>query len=71
MNYRELDVPCFSCNERYAGCHGKCEKYAAFVAKNEERKEKAKNKVDIAGALTENTRKQARRSGRYLRNVFF
>ena len=27
--------PCYRCEERYHGCHGKCEKYAAFIeAKN-------------------------------------
>ena len=32
--------PCKDCPARAPGCHGKCEKYAEFVAWNEEHREK-------------------------------
>lgn len=71
MNYRELDVPCFKCNERYVGCHGKCEKYADFVERNKKRREEMFRAKDTAEALTENVRKCARRSKKYLKNIYY
>lgn len=32
-----LKAPCKDCEERYLGCHGKCNKYKAFKESNEER----------------------------------
>lgn len=28
---QHFQTPCFECEERYLGCHGKCEKYQAFT----------------------------------------
>ena len=28
---QRFQTPCFECEERYLGCHGKCEKYQAFT----------------------------------------
>lgn len=33
MNY----TPCHGCPERVVGCHGKCEKYAAYRQEHDER----------------------------------
>ena len=71
MNYKELEVPCYQCKERYVGCHGKCERYAAFNVKNIERREKIFQDKETSEALIENVRKWARRSGKYLRNVYY
>ena len=71
MNYRELEVPCFQCKDRHMGCHGKCEKYAAFVKKNRKQKEEMFKEKEITGALNENVRKWAKRSKKYLRNVYY
>lgn len=29
---------CYGCTDRYVGCHSKCERYADFYIRNEERK---------------------------------
>jgi len=28
---QRFQTPCFECEERYLGCHGKCEKYQSFT----------------------------------------
>lgn len=28
---QRFQTPCFECEERYLGCHGKCEKYQTFT----------------------------------------
>lgn len=33
-----MSAPCKDCGTRRIGCHGRCEKYAAFRAKNAESK---------------------------------
>lgn len=34
--------PCYECKDRAPGCHGKCQRYAAFAAEREDiRKKKA------------------------------
>lgn len=34
-----MKSPCYKCEERHIGCHGKCEKYAAFKADLEKQKQ--------------------------------
>lgn len=65
------DTPCYMCEDRVMGCHGKCEKYAAFKEENEKRKAAAYAEKEITEALKECTRRQAKRSGKYLRNIYF
>ena len=71
MTYREKEIPCFGCEKRQFGCHSKCSEYAAYSKKNKERSEEVIKKKEISVALIENTRKQAKRSGKYLRNVYY
>lgn len=33
------DSPCKGCTERHAGCHAHCERYQAWSAHNEQRRE--------------------------------
>lgn len=68
---RKKDTPCYMCEDRVMGCHGKCEKYAKFREENEKRKAEAYAVKEVTEALRENTRLQAKRSGKYLRNVYF
>lgn len=71
MTYREDEIPCYHCNERYVGCHAKCDRYASFAAKRQQiNKEKFMEK-EIATARAENVRRQAKRGGKHLRNVGF
>ena len=35
-----FQTPCFECEERYLGCHGKCEKYQAFTKERNSKKQK-------------------------------
>ena len=32
------DTPCYNCEDRYAGCHGKCDNYKKFKENLEEDK---------------------------------
>ena len=31
----DKDVPCYKCNNRNIGCHGKCKRYAAYHAERQ------------------------------------
>jgi len=48
-----MNVPCNGCTDRHAGCHGSCEKYAAFKAEmekvNEQRQAFQKGWFDYKG----------------------
>lgn len=39
-------APCMDCNERYLGCHGKCEKYQAFRTERNRLNDQRFKKVD-------------------------
>ena len=71
LTYRERDIPCFGCDERYIGCHGKCDRYASYHAKQEEEKKRIFQEKENMLAAKENVRNWAKRSGKYLRNVYF
>ena len=71
MTYREREIPCFGCNERHMGCHGKCDRYASYQAKQEEKKKIIFQEKENMLAAKENIRIWAKRSGKYLRNVYF
>lgn len=38
----EMRCPCKRCEKREAGCHGRCEEYAAFRLRNENKRERMK-----------------------------
>ena len=59
------------CKDRVMGCHAKCERYEAFRKENEKRKAMAYEQKEVTEALRECTRRQAKRSGKYLRNIYF
>ena len=41
-----MTPPCKGCTERYVGCHGKCEKYAAWQSKHEKAKQRQREELD-------------------------
>lgn len=47
------DNPCFGCEERTIGCHGKCERHEKWCIEEEARKKKIKtnrqNYIDLVG----------------------
>ena len=45
MNTQKIS-PCMGCESREIGCHGKCERYAAFKQKNEAQKKTAREQLD-------------------------
>lgn len=45
-----MTAPCKDCKRREIGCHGKCEEYAAFRARNE--RESARRREDTEGIDT-------------------
>lgn len=71
LTYREEEIPCYHCNERHVGCHGKCERYASFVSKRQEINSAKFIEKEIAFARAENVRRQAKRGGKHLRNTGF
>ena len=38
--------PCYLCEDRYVGCHGKCESYKAWRAEYDEMKKKEREHTD-------------------------
>lgn len=38
--------PCYKCEDRYVGCHGKCNKYADFRILVDECRERERNEAD-------------------------
>lgn len=71
MNYNNLECPCKDCKDRAAECHAHCDKYLDFANECKKIRDKRFKEKENAYAKTENVYKQARRSGTYLRNVFF
>lgn len=71
LTYREDEIPCYHCNERHVGCHGKCERYASFALKRQEINKEKFIEKETAFARAENVRRQAKRGGKYLRNNGF
>ena len=59
--------PCFKCPDRWAECHGNCEKYKIYVKENEEFKKAVNKKKDlfrIRGEWSDTKRKQLTGKGR-------
>ena len=40
-------APCFQCNERYFGCHGKCEKYLSFRKERDRQNDERTKRLEI------------------------
>lgn len=54
--------PCYGCNERYEGCHGKCERYIKWKAENDEYRETfLKDKHENADVISFEIRKRKTR----------
>ena len=47
-----MKAPCKDCDERYAGCHAKCERYKAFDTANKERLDKKRRTLDAENDIT-------------------
>lgn len=47
-----MKAPCKDCDERYAGCHAKCERYKAFDTDNKERLDKKRRILDAENDFT-------------------
>lgn len=43
---------CYKCNDRYVGCHGKCDRYLQEVAVNNEEKKAVDNYISIYAVKT-------------------
>lgn len=42
-----ISSPCKGCNDRYVGCHGKCNKYILYKKADAEQKEIIRNQVFV------------------------
>ena len=71
MTFRELGIPCFSCDERHTGCHGKCDRYASYVSNKEEQKKEIFLEKEMNRAMIEHTLRGAKKSGRCIKNNGF
>ena len=45
-----MNIPCKDCENRKVGCHGNCQKYAAYQRENEKKKQARRDYM--AGKLT-------------------
>lgn len=54
--------PCRGCDDRYEGCHGKCERYIQWKAENNEYREgHLKEKYDAASVVSFELRNKKKR----------
>ena len=71
MTFRESEIPCFKCTERYVGCHGKCDRYASYVSEKEEQKKKIFQMKENNIAAIEHAIRGAKRAGKSIKNNGF
>lgn len=50
-----MKAPCKDCENRYVGCHGRCEKYLEFKKANDERLKQKSLKIDADQYAIDNT----------------
>ena len=50
------DTPCKNCDERYYGCHAKCDRYASFDNERKVEREKRMKACEIKGGFVEHSR---------------
>ena len=62
LRYKDTKVPCYDCQERYEGCHAKCEKYALFAKENELKREAALAVRDVNDYIRDSINRQKRRA---------
>lgn len=41
------NAPCYDCNDRYLGCHGRCPKYLEFSQNKEQERNERFKKLEI------------------------
>lgn len=60
-----INAPCKDCQERKMGCHGSCERYAAYKAENDKLRAARMKENMLEGAQIEGVlrRKEAYRQG--------
>lgn len=71
MTYREMEIPCYNCNERHVGCHGKCDRYASFFDSRRKANNENFDKKEVEMASIERVRRSVRRAGKNLKNSGF
>lgn len=62
------DCPCKDCEDRHSGCHGKCQRFAEWRVKVDERREKERRFYQSNNTISEHHRRQIWRKSRW-RNV--
>lgn len=50
-----MKAPCKDCENRYVGCHGRCEKYLEFKKANDERLKQKSLEIDADQYAIDNT----------------
>jgi len=71
VTYREMEIPCYNCNERHVGCHGECDRYASYSAMRREENKRTFIEKDATMASMDRVRKQAKKVGKHLKNTGF
>jgi len=71
LTYREMEIPCYNCNERHIGCHGECDRYASYSAMRKQENERIFKEKEVKAASVNLVRKQARKVGKHLKNIGF
>lgn len=51
------DSPCKNCDERYCGCHSKCEKYTSFDRALKEERERRIKAIEFEWGFVERNRR--------------
>ena len=62
---KKVKSPCYKCEDREVGCHGKCEKYQEYAGITEEHRATRNEEASKARGLhTKQTHTQLKRAGR-------
>lgn len=53
----DTPIPCYLCPDRAVGCHGRCERYAAFCRRRDAARAARRRDTDAADARREGNRR--------------
>ena len=56
----ERNAPCKGCADRVVGCHGKCDRYAAFKAQNDKERDQRREFLQQNDVLSDLHRKRCK-----------
>jgi len=56
-----MRAPCWGCQDREPGCHGRCEKYREYAEKNREARKRRLENAEAVNSVIQSQKRMARR----------